>query len=67
MENSEDAIGNRTGVVPACSAVPQPTAPPSAPITPLVGSLHLFFFNSGMNLTLVCYFVTTLILNLGNF
>jgi len=67
LENSIDAIGNRTGDLPACSAVPQPNAPPCAPITPLVGSLHLFFFNSGMNLTLVCYFLTTLILNLRNF
>ena len=31
MENSNDTIGNRTRDLPACSAVPQPTAPPRAP------------------------------------
>jgi hypothetical protein len=28
MKNSNDTIGNRTSELPACSAVPQPTAPP---------------------------------------
>ena len=32
MKNSNDTIGNRTRDLPACSAVPQPTAPPRAPI-----------------------------------
>jgi hypothetical protein len=31
MKNSNDAIENRTRDLPACSAVPQPTAPPRAP------------------------------------
>jgi hypothetical protein len=31
MKNSNDTIGNRTRDVPACSAVPQPTAPPRSP------------------------------------
>ena len=31
MKNSNDAIGNRTRDLPACRAVPQPTAPPRAP------------------------------------
>ena len=31
MKNSNDTIGNRTRDLPACSAVPQPTAPPCAP------------------------------------
>jgi hypothetical protein len=30
MNSPSDAIGNRTRDLPACSAVPQPTAPPSA-------------------------------------
>ena len=30
VKNSNDTIGNRTRDVPACSAVPQPTAPPRA-------------------------------------
>jgi hypothetical protein len=30
LKNSNDTIGNRTCYFPACSAVPQPTAPPSA-------------------------------------
>jgi len=29
MKNSSDTIGNRTRELPGCSAVPQPTAPPS--------------------------------------
>jgi len=29
-KNSIDTIGNRTRDLPACSAVPQPTAPPRA-------------------------------------
>ena len=32
MKNSIDTIGNRTRDLPTCSAVPQPTAPPRAPI-----------------------------------
>ena len=28
MRNCNDTIGNRTRDLPACSAVPQPTAPP---------------------------------------
>ena len=31
MKNSNDTIGNRTRDLPACSAVPQPNAPPSTP------------------------------------
>jgi hypothetical protein len=35
MKNSNDTTGNRTRFLPACSAVPQPTALPRAPhITP---------------------------------
>jgi hypothetical protein len=30
MKNSNDTIGNRTRDLPACSAVPQTTAPPRA-------------------------------------
>ena len=32
MKNSNDNIGNRTRDLPACSAVPQPTAPPRTPV-----------------------------------
>jgi hypothetical protein len=31
MKKSNDTIGNQTRGLPACSAVPQPTAPPRAP------------------------------------
>ena len=31
MKNSNDTIGNRTRDLPACRAVPQPTASPRAP------------------------------------
>jgi hypothetical protein len=30
MKNSNNTIGNRTRDLPACSAVPQPSAPPRA-------------------------------------
>ena len=33
MKNSIDNIGNRTRDLPACIAVPQPSAPPRAPKT----------------------------------
>jgi len=32
MKNSSDTIGNRTRELPTCSAVPQLTAPPRAPV-----------------------------------
>ena len=32
VKNSNDTIGNQTRDVPVCSAVPQPTAPPRAPL-----------------------------------
>jgi hypothetical protein len=32
MKNSNDTIGNRTRDLPTCSVVPQPTAPPRAPV-----------------------------------
>jgi len=32
MKNSSDTIGNQTRDLPTCSAVPQPTTPPRAPI-----------------------------------
>jgi hypothetical protein len=31
MKKSSDTIGNRTRDLPACSIIPQPTAPPPAP------------------------------------
>jgi hypothetical protein len=40
MKNSNDIIGNRTRNLPACSAMPQPTAPPAAcPICTVVPSI----------------------------
>jgi len=38
MKNSSDIIRNRTRDLAACSAVPEPTAPPRAPSR--VGTLH---------------------------
>jgi hypothetical protein len=32
MKNSNDSVGNETRDLPACRAVPKPTAPPRAPI-----------------------------------
>ena len=34
IKNSSHPIGNRTRDLPACSAVPQPTAPPLTPLLP---------------------------------
>ena len=42
-KNSNDTIGNRTRDLPACSAVPLPTAPPRAPIK-LVPQI-IWFYN----------------------
>jgi hypothetical protein len=39
MKNSSDTIGNLTRYLPACSIVPQPTAPPAAcPIERMLGA-----------------------------
>ena len=54
MKNSSDTIGNRTRDLPACSAVPQPTAPQRTPasigtaqnhhiIMRLYTHIHLFY------------------------
>ena len=40
MKNSSDSIENRTHNLLACSTVPQPTAPPHAPVTSLSASLQ---------------------------
>ena len=32
MKNLENSIGNRIRDLPACSVMPQPTAPPGAPV-----------------------------------
>ena len=48
MKNSNDTIGNRTRNLPACSAVPQPTAPPLAPI--MFGEKYKLF-----STTLCCF------------
>jgi hypothetical protein len=44
-KNSNDPIGSRTRDLPACSAVPQPTAPPRAPTLPYneIQSITTFF------------------------
>jgi hypothetical protein len=44
MKNSNDTIGNRTRDLPACSAVPQPTAPPRAPPCKYVATLFSYNF-----------------------
>jgi len=52
MKNSNDTIWNRTLDLPACSAVPQPTAPPRAPEefwpeTNLPPPFRIYLCNSG--------------------
>ena len=44
MRNTSDTIGNRTRDLPACSAVPQPTAPPRTP-PELIQEIFFFFGN----------------------
>jgi len=39
MKKFNDNIGNRTRDLPACSAVPQPTALPRAPVVVLVDTI----------------------------
>ena len=41
MKNSNDTIGNRTRSLPTCSAVPQPTALPRAPVRTGVELLNI--------------------------
>jgi len=43
MKNSNDTIGNRTRDLPACSAVPQQTAPPRTPIEIQYDILNIIF------------------------
>jgi hypothetical protein len=45
MKNPNDPIGNRTHNLPACSAVPQPTAPPST----VVKNVEKLYFNGHFN------------------
>jgi hypothetical protein len=49
MKNSNSPIGNRTRNLPACSTVPQPTAPPRAPQSdvPYLILPAVFLFNLG--------------------
>jgi len=47
MKKPNDTIGNRTRDLPACSAVPQPTAPPRAPSTRKTKHISLKYCNSG--------------------
>ena len=46
MKNSNDTIGNRTRDLPACSAEPQPTAPPCAPNVMQSGAYVPFDFQN---------------------
>jgi len=41
MKKSNDTIGNRTHDLPACSAVPQPTVLPHAPLKEKVWYINL--------------------------
>ena len=44
MRNTNDTLGNRTHDLPACSAVPEPTAPSHAPtVAPLVTKYAFFY------------------------
>jgi len=41
MKNSNDTIGNRTRKLPTCSAVPQPTTLPRAPIFKYINTKNI--------------------------
>jgi hypothetical protein len=49
MKNSSDKIGNRIRDLPACSAVPQPIAPPRDPLH--VGRAAKFIFALGTEIS----------------
>jgi hypothetical protein len=55
MKNSNETIGNRTRDLPACSAVPQPTAPPRAPKK---GMGNIIQHNTSLWIVcIICWFV----------
>ena len=67
VKNSNDTIGNRTCDLPACSAVPQPTAPPRAPpqeYTCLY--ILLFLWNYTCSLYTCSLYTCSLLLNPSN-
>ena len=49
MKNSNDTIGNRTRGLPACSAVPQPTAPLRIPPPPKIQMISLLHVSPGVS------------------
>jgi hypothetical protein len=49
MKNSSDTIGNRTRDLPACSTVPQPTAPPRAPLYCVLDRITAHQINTKLN------------------
>jgi hypothetical protein len=53
MKNSNNTIGNRTRDLPVCSAVPQPTAPPRAPLISKYG-LYINFMEKKYSGLLLC-------------
>jgi len=57
MKKSNETIGNRTRDLPACSAVPQPTAPPCALIFMLVCGKYYLCWNLA-NISLCQYLAT---------
>jgi hypothetical protein len=57
MKNSNYIIGNRTRDLPACSVVPQPTAPPRAPSLAYIYDFQykqLFTGESTQNIHILC-------------
>jgi len=52
MKNSNDTIGNQTCDLPACSKVPQPTAPPRAPKASVIQTQNGIVFPSVNSRTL---------------
>jgi hypothetical protein len=42
MKNSDDTIGNRSRDLLPCSVMPQPTAPPRAPLATLINPVYVW-------------------------
>ena len=60
MKNSSDTIGNRTRDLPACSAVPQPTVPPRAPLLAICVHLSLSAISPLLEVSVLYYgFIST--------
>jgi hypothetical protein len=67
MKNSNDTIGKRTRNLPACSEVPQPTAPPRVAYKDiLIQNLRQIYVDSYKNLSGLTPYITRVVNLDGN-